>query len=304
MVRAFRSCAVVILSASAAFVVGCGSSSERSDPSQDAESAAPARHIKLEGESNFRDLGGYRSSDGRSVKWREVFRTGELGELSDGDVERLEELDLKTVVNFLLPEEIEKGGADRLPEGTEQILDPITGERSAELSMTAHQAISSGNFEKLPAEINLEIHAILMDEAKEQYARLLRTLADPEKRPIAFHCSGGIHRTGTATAVLLSALGVPWETVREDYLLTNVVGKEETEQALTKLRAKAAASNQIDPSEVDMTNVEAFYILEAAYIDGALEAAKEQYGSMDAYIREGLGLSEAEISALRSSLLE
>ena len=150
----------------------------------------------------------------------------------------------------------------------------------------------------------LEIHAILMDEAKDEYALLLRTLADPDKRPIAFHCSGGIHRTGTATAILLSALGVPWETVRDDYLLTNVVTKDETDEDLSKLRHKAAAARNIDPEDVDMTNVEAFYILEAAYIDGALKAAEKQYGSMDAYIREGLGLSEAEISSLRSTLLE
>ena len=298
----FKYSQVVVTGAIVAFA-GCGASPESSD--QDSvDAGAVERHIKLEGESNFRDIGGYRTSDGRTVRWREVFRTGELGGLTDTDVGMLESLELKTVVNFLLPDEIEKGGADRLPDGTEQILDPITGERSAELSRTAHRAISTGNFSELPAEINLEIHAILMDEAKEQYARLLRTLADPDQRPVAFHCSGGIHRTGTATAVLLSALGVPWETIREDYLLTNVVEKEETEEALAKLREKAAAANNIDPSEVDMTNVEAFYILEAAYIDGALEAAKEQYGSMDGYIREGLGLSEADVTALRSSLLE
>ena len=56
--------------------------------------------------------------------------------------------------------------------------------------------------------------------------------------------------------------------------------------------------------DVDMTNVEAFYILEAAYIDGALRAAEEHFGSMDAYIREGLGISEEEVSALRTELLE
>ena len=60
----------------------------------------------------------------------------------------------------------------------------------------------------------------------------------------------------------------------------------------------------IAPEEVDMTNVEAFYILDAAYIDGALKAAEDEYGSMEAYIREGLGISDAEVAALRSELLE
>ena len=238
---------------------GCDASSD-AQPTATAE--APVRHIKLEGEPNFRDLGGYKTADGRTVKWRQVFRTGELGKLTDADVDQLDELGLKTVVNFLLPEEIEQHGPDRLPPGVELIHDPITGERSAELSLVAQSAISSGDFEQLPAEINFDIHAILMEEAQAQYAELLRTLADPEKRPIAFHCSHGVHRTGTAAAILLSALGVPWETVREDYVLTNEVRQETTEETLVQLRQMAATANNIAPEDVDMTNVEAFYVLE------------------------------------------
>ncbi len=265
---------------------------------------APERHIKLEGEPNFRDLGGYETADGRTVKWREVFRTGELGKLTDADVETLEGLELRTVVNFLLPEEIAQHGEDRLPAGVELVNDPITGERSAELSLVAQSAISTANFDALPAEINYDIHAILMEDAMVQYARLLRTIADPEARPIAFHCSHGVHRTGTASAILLSALGVPWETVREDYVLTNEVRADTTAASLAKLRDMAAAAQGIAPEAVDMTNVEAFYVLEGAYIDAALETAEAKYGSMDGYIREGLGLSEAEIDALKSALLE
>ena len=264
----------------------------------------PARHISLEGQPNFRDLGGYKTVDGRSVKWRQLFRTGELGSLSDADVKKLEELNLRTMVNFLLPEEIEKHGADRLPKGVLEIFDPISGERSAHLAMVAQNAISSGDFDKLPPEINPEIHWILMEEGKEHYANLLRTAADPGKRPLAFHCSHGIHRTGTGSAILLSALGVPWETVREDYLLTNDARMEENEATLSKLRVKMAESDKVAPESVDMTNVEAFYILEGSYIDSALKAARQNYGSMDAYIQEGLGLSQDEIKALRDSLLD
>jgi protein-tyrosine phosphatase len=287
-----------------AALAGCGEPAVEQTSVATAAAETPVRHIKLEGEPNFRDLGGYQTTDGRTVRWRQVFRTGELGKLTDADLERLDELGLKTVVNFLLPEEIEQHGPDRLPPGVDLVHDPITGERSAELSLVAQSAISNGDFDELPAEINFEIHAILMDEAKEQYARLLRTLAAPQNRPVAFHCSHGVHRTGTASAILLSALGVPWETVREDYLLTNKVRKDTTEAALAKLRDMAAAANNVAPEDVDMTNVEAFYVLEGGYIDAALQAAEARYGSMEAYIRDGLGISEAEITALRSALLE
>jgi protein-tyrosine phosphatase len=133
---------------------------------------------------------------------------------------------------------------------------------------------------------------------------LLREIADPTSRPLVFHCSHGIHRTGTAAAILLSALGVPWETVREDYLLSNTYRWEEIEHRLTQLRNLYAETNGIPPEEVDTTNMDAFYILDGSYIDAALEQAVEDYGSMDAYIREGLGITDEEVDQLKSQLLE
>ena len=81
----------------------------------------PERHVVLEGDPNFRDLGGYRTADGRTVKWREVFRSGELAHLTEADVSVLEALGLRTVVNFLTPEEISTNGEDRLPGGFNHI---------------------------------------------------------------------------------------------------------------------------------------------------------------------------------------
>jgi protein-tyrosine phosphatase len=152
--------------------------------------------------------------------------------------------------------------------------------------------------------MNPEFHRLLLDEGKEQYAALLREVVDPANRPLAFHCSHGVHRTGTATAILLSALGVPWETVREDYLLTNEYRGEEVEATLVKIRQMAAQKMGVQPDDVDMTNVEAFYILDGSYIDGALQEAVDRYGSMEVYVREGLGLKDEEIERLRNELLE
>jgi protein-tyrosine phosphatase len=295
--RFFLSCAT------GALLVACDPPDKNPDVG-DGTLESRSRKIQLEGQPNFRDLGGYRTADGRTVKRRQLFRTGELGQLSDTDVEKLAELDLKVIINFLLPEEIEQHGPDRLPEGVMEVSDPISGERAAQLTMQVQSAISSGEFEKIPPEMNPEFHGLLIEEGKEQYSALLRAAADPEQRPLAFHCSHGVHRTGTATAILLSALGVPWETIREDYVLTNDLREEETKATLAKIRLKVAEDRGVTPDSIDMTNVEAFYILEGSYIDGALKAAEDTYGSMDAYIREGLGLSEAEIEALQSALLE
>jgi protein-tyrosine phosphatase len=291
-----------ILFSACVLIAGCDSPDQEIGITEKS-TESPSRHIQLQGQPNFRDLGGYRTTDGRTVKWRHLYRTGELAKLDDSDVQRLGELGLTTMVNFLLPEEIAKQGPDRLPEGTSEVMLPISGERAARLTMDVQSAMSSGEFEKIPPEMNPEFHRLLIEEGKKQYAALLRTASDPENLPLAFHCSHGIHRTGTATAILLSALGVPWETIREDYLLTNEFRKKQNEVTLARIRAKVADARDVMPESVDMSNVEAFYILEAAYIDGALEAAVQKYGSMEAYIRDGLGISEDEVAALRSSLL-
>jgi protein-tyrosine phosphatase len=260
------------------------------------------RHVPLDGQSNFRDLGGYQTADGREVKWGEVFRSGELPRLSDADVDRLDALGVRSVVNFLTPAEIEQRGEDRLPDGVREIEAPIAG-AGDDLALLVLEARKTGDFSGIPPELNADIHRILITEAEEEYATLLRAVADPANRPLVFHCSHGVHRTGTAAAILLSVLGVPWETVRDDYLLSNHYRADEIDRRLAELRALAAESQGVPPDAVDTTNMEAFYRLQGAYIDASLEEAVHQHGSMEAYAREGLGLTEAEIEALREQLL-
>lgn len=289
--------------AAAVLLAACDSGP--ADPAASAESAPPARHIPLEGEPNFRDLGGYVTADGRSVRRGTVYRSGKLSKLSDADVARLEELGVRTVVNFLAPNEIEHDGADRVPEGVEQIsipIDPRTG--LGDILGDLIHARKTGDFARIPAEVNPDIHRVLVGEAREQYAGLLRLIADPDKRPIVFHCSHGVHRTGTGAAILLSALGVPWDEVRKDYLLSNECRREEVDRRIGELRDLEAENKGLAPGEVDTTNIEAFYVLEGGYIDASLETIREDYGSVDGYLDDGLGLSEDEIESLRSSLLE
>ena len=166
-----------------------------------------SRHIALEGQPNFRDIGGYKTSDGKTVKSGQVYRSGELPRLTDDDVSKLRELGIKTVVNFLTDVEIEARGRDRLPNGVKEISLPIkVGDDLAKLGLEARQ---SGDFSKMPPEINPKVHEVLTVEATAEYAAFLREVAKPENRPLVFHCSHGVHRTGTGTAILLWTLGVP-----------------------------------------------------------------------------------------------
>jgi protein-tyrosine phosphatase len=260
--------------------------------------------VRLQGQPNFRDIGGYITSDGRKVKQGLVFRSGELPRLTDKDVQTLQALDIKTVVNFLQQPEIDARGEDRLPPNVRQIHLPMSTAVDPELPVKILRARQTGDFTNVPVEFNPEIHRLLIQEANSEYASLIREVARPENRPLVFHCSHGVHRTGTAAAILLSALGVSWETVREDYLLSNAYRKDEIERRLVELQALAAETFDIEPEQVDMTNIKAFYILQPEYIDASLEQSIKQYGSMSNYIREGLGITDKELVNLREQLLE
>ena len=294
-----RSIVVLLLFVLAA----CGGTADSPPQPDPAEATTHSRHVPLEGQSNFRDLGGYETEDGRTVKWGQVYRSGRMPDLTDEDVARLEELEIETVITFLVPEEIERHGADRLPEGARELRLPIRGERAEELSLQVGTAIRTGDFEAVTPDLNTEFHRLLMDDGREEFAAVLRELADPANRPLVYHCSQGVHRAGTATAILLAALGVPWETIREDYLLSNVYRADEIASSLDRIRQQAAANGGVAPEEVDMTNVEAFYNLEGRYLDGVVERAVEEYGSMENFIRDGLGVTDEEVQRLREELL-
>lgn len=295
----FKSYWIVATIGLLAFLVGCRHSMEKSVETN----VTQTRHIALQGQSNFRDIGGYKTIDGHNVKWGQVYRSGELPRLTDEDVAILQKLDLRMVHNFLLEEEIAQRGEDRLPEGTTLVKNPIKTSAD-DLVIAVLDARKTGDFSMIPPDLNQEVHRILALDGRDEYASMIRAVIDPANRPFVFHCSLGVHRTGTATAILLSALGVPWETVREDYLLSNTFRAEENEKRIEQLTSEAAKTLGIPPEDVDITNIVAFYILQGEYIDGTLEAIEKEYGSMDNYLKKGLGLSQEELGVLREQLLE
>ena len=159
----------------------CGNENAR-PPSETAAptESRPDRQVPLDGQLNFRDLGGYLTSDGHSVKWGQLYRSGELPRLSDSDVEQLEGLGIRTVASFLTPVEIESRGPDRLPPGVREVSLPISG---GGLTEEVGEARRTGDFSKIPTDLNPEFHRLLTGLAREEYAQLLREAADPANRP-------------------------------------------------------------------------------------------------------------------------
>jgi protein-tyrosine phosphatase len=80
-----------------------------------------SRHVALDGQANFRDLGGYETIDGRRIAWRRVYRSGRLAMLGDADVALLEALGIKTIANLLTRDDVERHGPDRILAGAEEV---------------------------------------------------------------------------------------------------------------------------------------------------------------------------------------
>jgi len=211
-------------------------------------------------------------------------------------------LNIQTVVSFLTPTEIEHAGIDKLPASTQLVPNPV--DVGGDWVLVVLEARKTGDFSKVSKELNPEFHRMLVQEAKDQYALLVREILDENNRPLVYHCSHGIHRTGTATAILLWSLGVPWETIRKDYLLSNEYRAEEIEKRLKYFQQLAADNQEIQPEEVDMTNAEAFYVLQGFYIDAVKSTIEKEHGSIDNYMMDGLGLTAADLQQLKDQLLE
>ncbi len=264
--------------------------------------------VGLEGQPNFRDLGGHETSEGRRVRKGLVYRSGELPRLTDADMAMLEKLNIKTVVNFLTPGEIEYRGRDRLPEGVKEISLPITGDVNGipDAANRLVQARKTGDFREFPPEFNPLVHEELVAGiADEQYSKLFEILGDETNYPLVFHCSHGIHRTGTASALVLSALGVPWETVKQDYLMSNNMRAEEVGPRIKQLEAQADTLGFSEQElKVNSDAIEAFYVLQGGYIDASKEKAEARSGSLSGYIETELDVSRDDIEELKIILLK
>jgi len=255
------------------------------------------RHVALEGADNFRDLGGYATSDGRSVRWGQLYRSDALAELTPEDLDRVGSLGIRLVCDFRTSHE-RVAAPDRLPDNPapDVALLPIGGEGVNPVEL--RQRILSGNFE------GLDMDTLLVDgnrafarEYATQYAAMFERISAPENLPALVHCTAGKDRAGLASALILRALGVPEETVFEDYLKTNLYTAPDLESGLFWLRVFSLF--RTDPEQVRP-------LMEARrpYLQAAFDTLEADHGSFDAYLRDALGVSDGERRALQARLLE
>ena len=248
------------------------------------------RRIELSAVRNFRDLGGYETSDGASVRWRTVFRSSTLSEATPEDVERLLDLNVGLVLDLRSEQEIALNGISPLHEqGVEHRHVPYRRRLR-----TAGQGVT-GSFMRDHAGRGLD-YLRGIEDALPAIRGVFVAIAEAEPgQAVAFDCEGGRDRTGVTAALLLRVLGVPDETIVEDYALTR--------ESLTHWR-------DITDEELAAPSAEQGVGITRHMLETRPDTLEALLGGIDAYYgctRELLvvgGIDEALIGRLRERLLE
>ena len=258
------------------------------------------RRIALEGTPNFRDLGGYETVDGRHVRWGQVFRSGALVDLTPADLATVDALGIQLVCDLRSDSEVE---TDPDPELDAEALRLTVTDESVDVQAIT-DAVLAGDLDQISPDLLLDGMPAIATEFPDAWRTLVQRVSDEANRPTNVHCSAGKDRAGWASALILRALGVPEETVMEDYLLSNDYLAASNEDTLAQVRTVVAGVQGVPEDDVDLSNLEALLEVRPEYLQAALDAVDEQYGSFEAYLTDGLGLTQEEIDALRDHLLE
>jgi protein-tyrosine phosphatase len=244
---------------------------------------APFRHFNLAGASNFRDLGGYPGSDGRPIRWRQLFRSNHLGHLTAADIAVARGLGVRSAFDF-------RGTQERV--AAICALDEITVhslpiEPSVMAALRARLAAGAALSPADGLEVMCNSYRNYVLQNTSNFRVLFKHLIG-DSAPLVIHCTAGKDRTGLACALVLHALGVADDVIAEDYLLTN------------RFYRRDPSSGSDLPDEVRQV----LGSVQMSFLTAAFETIRSEYGDLDRYFSVGLGMGDAERRALEARYLE
>ena len=237
------------------------------------------RRIPLEGCVNFRDLGGYPTTDGRTVKWRLLFRSDSLSSLTEADVLTITgSLGMQSVVDLRSSGGTNDGRGLLASSGIGYHQFPFL-ERRGFLPPT------SG--EEVEARLT-EMYQWVLFNAGTLIAQAFATLAQPVNQPALFHCSAGKDRTGVLSATILDVLGVGREDIVADFLKTNEV----IDDVLARLHQMPGFEHSTREG----------IMAPRVAIEKYLDATQSEFGGSEAYLLHH-GVQQSTIDNFKDSLL-
>ncbi len=251
---------------------------------------------------NLRDIGGYPVRGGGRVRQRLLYRSTDLSSIDTDGLQAVARLGLRTVYDLRTDHE-RQIRPDRLPDDTRVVVADVLAGVPPEASPAGLMALMQD-----PEAVTADLadggatryfetryrEFVELDSARLGYGLLFRDLAAAASRPALVHCTTGKDRTGWAVATLLLFLGVPDEVVMDEYLRSNSEMEATITTSLEAFRALGGDPELIRP----------LVSVRVSYLEAALAAMRDQYGSVEGYVADGLGVDVATRRAIRGAFVE
>lgn len=236
--------------------------------------------------TNFRDIGGYETTDGMKVKEGCFFRSSAIRAFDEEDKEAIPRFHLKTILDLRSPMEAEKF-PDDVPDGCKYIhcsAIPMDNEQGGNFDITS--LMNPEFLSKLPEYIETIYKNLPFNN--EAYKIMFELIKNGET-PLVFHCSAGKDRTGFGAYLILKTLGVPDDMIMYDYMLSNEFRKNENKQIAKKLK--------------DLSGAEELLYVKEKYLKLSIKEIKKRYGDFNTYLEKEYGITESDIKALKDKYL-
>lgn len=230
---------------------------------------------------NFRDIGGFPTQQGTVVKTGHFFRSGELVNIAQADQQKLvEDYQIKRIYDFKSAAETQERPDDSI-QGTNYLHIDILADIQAQTASLEGMLKTVGSPDEAMDMAYKEM--VLSNSGRKGYQTFFENFLSYPQEAILFHCFAGKDRTGIGAALILSALGVEHSYILEDYLKTNEQRKTANEQIIAQYQA-----NGTPPAEIQQ--LETLLYVKKEYLATALQAIEKEFGSVEGYLKEGLGL--------------
>lgn len=267
--------------------------------------------LPVKGIVNARDLGGYAMEDGRIVESRRLLRAAHLADATDEDIRNLERLPVTAIIDFRKEQE-KMGKVDREVPGARYTSLPVDPSGNAMATATEEEkkkfsgqkkfdvkkVIVFAAFNKKAQAVAREMYPTLLfdPDCQQQFARFFRLVLETENGAVLFHCTQGKDRTGIASALLLAALGADRETIVADFDATNRVYEKDVRKYSRRVKFWGGKEEEVGV-------VKAFLGCNTENFIKALDRIDQEFGSLQAYLKGPIGLTDADIQTLRERYL-
>jgi protein-tyrosine phosphatase len=249
---------------------------------------------------NFRDFGGYKTQNGLRIKPGLLFRSGSLANRSDNDQKKLSSLGIKTILDLRTNKE-RTNNPDRIPDNSKinSIHIPIKVTMHDESGIPFQLfSLLFGKARKIDYhEAMKQVYQEYVTDFRSEFSEIIRLVSLGNNLPILIHCTGGKDRTGFACSLIQLILGVPLKTVVLDYLKTNEYlheVKDEFQKRLKKFSLFGASIEKLLP----------LFEARKEYWEAAYDQIRNDYGTVQNFVQDGLNVSDEEMLRLNNLLLE